>query len=255
MYDGNTLDRGSSMARFKRHVVMLLRVVWDFIQGIYGFHLIERCVTVFGSARLNNQSPEYAAAYNVGMVLGKNGHTVMTGGGPGLMEAASRGARESGGRSIACRIRLSFEQNRNNYIDRSVSFRYFFVRKVMLVRNSYALVILPGGLGTLDELFEVLTLIQSRKIPPLPIVFIGREYWMPLLNAVQQMVTAGTIRADEMDRLARLMLVTDSSDEMIAHLEAHSRHVIEKGPSLPERIGPAPGHRSEPEKATAASAD
>ncbi|MGZ4887702.1 MAG: LOG family protein [Candidatus Angelobacter sp.] len=158
------------MARFKRHVVMLLRVVWDFIQGIYGFHLIERCVTVFGSARLNNQSPEYAAAYNVGMVLGKNGHTVMTGGGPGLMEAASRGARESGGRSIACRIRLSFEQNRNNYIDRSVSFRYFFVRKVRLVRNSYALVILPGGLGTLDELFEVLTLIQSRKIPPLPIV-------------------------------------------------------------------------------------
>jgi uncharacterized protein (TIGR00730 family) len=236
------------MVRIKRQFVLLMRVIWDFVQGMYAFHLVEPCITVFGSARLTAQSSEYAIAHKVGMALGENGHTVMTGGGPGLMEAASRGARETGGKCIACRIRLSFEQSRNNYIDRSVSFRYFFVRKVMLVRNSYALVVLPGGLGTLDELFEVLTLIQSRKIPPLPIVFIGREYWKPLLDAVNRMVTAGTISADEMDRVAKLMLVTDDASEMIAHLKAHASHVADKRP-VPRRTGAPSGRHSETGKA------
>lgn len=255
MHNGSVFNGRSSRARFRRHLVMLLRVVWDLVQGMYGFHLVERCVTVFGSARLTAESSEYAVAYKIGMALGKNGHTVMTGGGPGLMEAASRGARDSGGKSIACRIRLSFEQNQNNYIDRSVSFRYFFVRKVMLVRNSYALVVLPGGLGTLDELFEVLTLIQTRKILPLPVVFIGRDYWMPLLDVVKRMVTAGTISVNEMDRITRLMLVTDDPGEMIAHLEAYTSHVFEKAQSMPERIGSASDHRAEPDRATAAGAD
>lgn len=237
------------MVRIKRHFVLLLRVVWDFIQGMYAFHPVERCVTIFGSARLTSQSSEYAVARKVGMALGEHGHMVMTGGGPGLMEAVSRGAREAGGRSVACRIRLSFEQARNNYIDRSASFRYFFVRKVMLVRHSYALVVLPGGLGTLDELFEVLTLIQSRKIPPLPIIFIGREYWNPLLSVVNQMVTAGTITVTEMDRIARYMLVTDDANEMIAHLQTHATPMADKEPWEP-RIQSPSGRHAKADKAT-----
>lgn len=255
MRDGSALNGTNSMARVKGYFVMLSRVVWDLIQGMYGFHLVEQCVTVFGSARLTAQSSEYASAYQVGIALGKNGHTVMTGGGPGLMEAASRGARESGSRSVACRIRLSFEQNRNHYIDRSVSFRYFFVRKVMLLRNSYALVVLPGGLGTLDELFEVLTLIQTRKIKPLPIVFIGRDYWMPLLDVVKRMVTVGTISATEMDHVFSLMLVTDDPTEMVAHLEAHATRVTDKRQPVRGRIGPVSSRRAEPEGATAATAE
>lgn len=205
-----------------------MRVIWDFVHGMYAFHLVDPCVTVFGSARLTEQSPSYLIGYKVGTALGENGFTVMTGGGPGLMEAASRGARESGGKCIACRIRLSFEQDRNNYIDRSVSFRYFFVRKVMLVSHSCALVILPGGLGTLDELFEVLTLIQTKKIDPMPIVFIGREYWQPLLDVVMRMVTAGTISVSEMDRVTSLMLVTDDVNEMISHLKTNATHAPNK---------------------------
>ncbi|HWF02222.1 MAG TPA: TIGR00730 family Rossman fold protein [Candidatus Angelobacter sp.] len=242
------------MIRVKRQLVLLLRVMWDFVQGMYAFHPVESCITVFGSARLTAQSQEYAAARAVGVALAENGHTVMTGGGPGLMEAASRGAREAGGKCIACRIRLSLEQTRNNYIDRSVSFRYFFVRKVMLLRNSYALVVLPGGLGTLDELFEVLTLIQTRKLLPLPIIFIGREYWKPLLDVVKQMVTAGTISAGEMDHVASLMLITDDAGEMIAHLKAHVSHVADSRP-IPKRTGAPAGRHSKTEKASAAAAD
>lgn len=233
------------MVRIKRQLVLLARVVWDFIQGMFAFHLIEPCVTVFGSARLTAQSSEYALAHKVGMALAENGHTVMTGGGPGLMEAASRGARESGGKCIACRIQLSFEQSRNNYIDRSVSFRYFFVRKVMLVRNSCALVVLPGGLGTLDELFEVLTLIQTRKIPPMPIVFMGCEYWKPLMDVVNRMVAAGTISVDEMNRVGSLMLVTDDVSEMIAHLKTQTSRADEKRRRISGREELLSGRRSE----------
>jgi len=241
---------GDVVGRVKRKVVLLVRIIWDFIHGMYVFHLVDPCVTVFGSARLTEQSPAYPVAGKVGAALGKNGFTVMTGGGPGLMEAASRGARESGGKCVACRIRLSFEQNRNNYIDRSVSFRYFFVRKVMLVSHSCALVVLPGGLGTLDEVFEVLTLIQTHKIDPMPIIFIGRSYWEPLLDVVRKMVTEGTISASEMDRVSSLMLVTDDVDEMISHLNAHST-AIPGGERKASRPTPAPsGPRSAAAKVT-----
>jgi uncharacterized protein (TIGR00730 family) len=225
------------MVRIKRQFVLLMRVIWDFLQGMHAFHLVGPCVTVFGSARLTRQSSEYTEAHKVGTALGENGYTVMTGGGPGLMEAASRGARESGASCIACRIRLSFEQSRNNYIDRSVSFRYFFVRKVMLVRHSCALVVLPGGLGTLDELFEVLTLIQTQKIPPMPIVFIGRKYWQPLFDVVKGMVDVGTISVAEMDRVSKLMLVTDDVNEMIAHLKTYIGSLDHDGFSVPKQTG------------------
>jgi uncharacterized protein (TIGR00730 family) len=237
------------MVRIKRQLVLLMRVIWDFINGMYAFHLVEPCVTVFGSARLTPQSSAYAAAHKVGMALGGNGFTVMTGGGPGLMEAASRGTREAGGKCVACRIRLSFDQGRNNYIDHSVSFRYFFVRKVMLLRNSCALVVLPGGLGTLDELFEVLTLIQTRKIAPLPIIFMGREYWQPLLNVVNLMVTAGTISVDEMERVTSVMLVTDDVKEMIAHLRANVSQLADKGQSAPMETEQPSGRHSAAAKA------
>lgn len=227
------------MVRIKRQFVLLVRVIWDFLQGMYAFHLVEPCVTVFGSARLTRQSAIYAEAYKVGVALGENSYTVMTGGGPGLMEAASRGARESGAKCVACRIRLPFEQSRNNYIDRSVSFRYFFVRKVMLVRHSYGLVVLPGGLGTLDELFEVLTLIQTRKISPMPIVFIGREYWQPLLNVVKGMVATGTVTVAEMDHISKLMLVTDDVSEMIAHLKAYTGPLADNGFYVPTQTVPS----------------
>jgi uncharacterized protein (TIGR00730 family) len=208
------------MIQIKRHFILLLRIVWDFIQGMRVFHLIGPCVTVFGSARLTRAAPEYETARAVGMALGQSGFKVMTGGGPGLMEAASRGAREAGGVSVACRIRLPYEQTANEYIDRSVTFRYFFVRKVMLIRNSCALVVLPGGLGTLDEVFEVLTLIQTRKIPAIPIVFVGKKYWHPLIEVVEKMAAAGTIRAAEMERITEFVLVTDEVAEMLAHLNA-----------------------------------
>lgn len=210
------------MARAKNHLKLLMRVLWDFVRGMYAFHFLGPCVTVFGSARLTNDTPEYQIARAVGMALGQNGFTVMTGGGPGLMEAANRGAREVGGRCVACRIRLSFEQNRNNYVDRSVTFRYFFVRKVMLVSHSCALIVLPGGLGTLDELFEVLTLIQTKKIASLPIVFVGKLYWQPLLAVIDQMAAAGTISPTEIKQIMGLMLLTDEVAEAIAHVKTNS---------------------------------
>ena len=223
------------MIQIKRHFILLLKIVWDFIQGMRVFHLIGPCVTVFGSARLTRVAPEYETARAVGLALGQSGFTVMTGGGPGLMEAASRGAREAGGVSVACRIRLPDEQSANEYIDRSVTFRYFFVRKVMLVRNSCALVVLPGGLGTLDELFEVLTLIQTRKIPAIPIVFIGTRYWQPLIEVVEKMAAAGTISAAEMERITGSMLVTDEVAEMLAHLKAGSSELARPRRPMPPR--------------------
>lgn len=205
-----------------RHLLLLIRVMWDFVRGMYAFHSIEPCVAVFGSARLTSNAPAYQQALAVGKALGANGITIMTGGGPGLMEAASRGAHESGGRCIGCRISLSLEQRKNNYIHHGVTFNYFFVRKVMLVRHSCALIVLPGGLGTLDELFEVLTLIQTKKIAPIPIVFIGREYWQPLLNVIEHMLAAGTINVAEKDLVTKLMIVTDQVGEAIAHVKANT---------------------------------
>lgn len=224
--------------RIKRQLFLLLRIIRDFIHGMYAFHFIGPCVTVFGSARLPRQSAEYQMACRVGMALGGRGFTVMTGGGPGLMEAASRGARQAGGKSIACRIRLAQEQDSNNYIDRSVAFRYFFVRKVMLLRHSCALVVLPGGLGTLDELFEVLTLIQTEKIAPLPIVFIGKDYWQPLLDVLRGMVTAGTISEKEMQRVNSLMLVTDNAEEMLDHLKTKHGEVLDISKPVTSKLQP-----------------
>ena len=196
----------------------LLRVGRDFVRGFRTLHFAGPCVTVFGSARFDEHHRYYAMAREVGAALSGIGFTVMTGGGPGVMEAANRGAREAGGRSVGCNVELPFEQEPNPYLDRWVTCRYFFVRKVLLVKYSYAFIVLPGGFGTLDELTEALTLIQTRKILQFPIVLMGREYWAPFLAMVKTMVDAGTISASDLD----LMLVTDSVADAMAHLDLHA---------------------------------
>ena len=198
----------------------LLRIVLEFLRGFRRLHFVGPCVTVFGSARFAAGHPHYEMARVMGHRLAETGFTVMTGGGPGVMEAANRGAREAGGPSIGCNIELPHEQNPNPYLDLFVEFRYFFVRKVMLVKYSYGFVVLPGGFGTLDEIFETATLIQTGKIPAFPLVVMGRDYWQPLFDLLHgTMVPRGTIAAADLDRL----LLTDSPDEAIAAIEGYAR--------------------------------
>jgi len=201
-----------------RELLMVLRAGRDFIRGFRALHFVGPCVTVFGSARFDEHHRYYAMAREVGGALTTLGFTVMTGGGPGIMEAANRGAREAGGASVGCNIKLPMEQQPNPYLDRWVDCHYFFVRKVLLLKYSYAFVVMPGGLGTLDELSEALTLIQTRKILQFPIVLMGRDYWAPFLAMMRTMVDAGTVSAADLD----LMLVTDSVPEAMAHLDKYA---------------------------------
>src|SRR5579871_1635738 len=184
-----------------------LRIFREFLYGFRALHFVGPCVTVFGSARFGEGHPHYALGRDVGARLARAGFTVMTGGGPGLMEAANRGAWEAGGRSVGCNIELPKEQKPNPYLHRWVTFRHFFVRKVMLVKYSYAFVALPGGFGTLDEVFETATLIQTHKMNDFPLVLVGAAFWEPLLAFLRErLVAAGTIdRAD-----VALLAVTDS---------------------------------------------
>lgn len=195
----------------------LLRILWEFVRGFRALHFVGPCVTVFGSARFPETHPYYDLARELGSRLARAGFTVMTGGGPGIMEAANRGAHEAGGRSIGCNIALPHEQKPNPYLDRWVEFRYFFVRKVMLVKYSYAFVALPGGFGTMDEIFECATLIQTGKIEHFPLVLMGSLYWQPLLDFLRDtMVRRGTIAAADLARFT----VTDSPAEAVARILA-----------------------------------
>jgi uncharacterized protein (TIGR00730 family) len=196
----------------------VLTIARELVRGFRALHFVGPCVTVFGSARFREDHPYYALARSVGQMLARMGFTVMTGGGPGIMEAANRGAKDEGGTSVGCNIVLPQEQKINAYLDRWVTFRYFFVRKVMLVKYSYAFVVMPGGIGTMDELFEAVTLIQTRKIESFPVVLIGREYWRPLVDFLDEMVHVGTIAAKDLE----LLLFTDSLDEARDHIEKHA---------------------------------
>jgi uncharacterized protein (TIGR00730 family) len=204
-------------SRFQEFL-LLMRAGRDFVRGFRGLHFVGPCVTVFGSARFDEHHQYYAMGREVGGALVGLGFTVMTGGGPGIMEAANRGAREAGGRSVGCNIELPFEQDPNPYLDRWVTTEYFWVRKVLLIKYSYAFIVLPGGFGTLDELTEALTLIQTRKLLEFPVVLMGRDYWAPFMAMCQTMITAGTISAADLD----LMLVTDSVADAMAHIELHA---------------------------------
>ncbi len=194
------------------------RVFKQFISGFRSLHFSGPCITVFGSARFKEDHPYYIKAREFGRRIAEMGLTTMTGGGPGIMEAANRGAFESGGQSVGCNIQLPFEQQENPYMHKSVTFEHFFVRKVLLVKYSYAFIIMPGGFGTMDELFETLTLVQTKTITQFPIVLFGKEYYEPLLKTVKAMEDEGTISSGDMD----LVLVTDSVDEAMEYI----RHYI-----------------------------
>ena len=197
---------------------MLGRILREFLRGFRVLHFVGPCITVFGSARFTEDHPYYGLARQIGSRLSKIGFTVMTGGGPGIMEAANRGAKEAGGYSVGCNITLPHEQEPNPYLDEVLTFRYFFVRKVMLVKYSYGFVVMPGGVGTMDELFEALTLIQTGKIQNFPVVLMCREYWRPLEGLLKRMVRAGTIDVADLN----LVLMTDSVDEAMAHIQKHA---------------------------------
>ena len=192
-----------------------IRIMMDLIRGFRNLHFVGPCVTVFGSARFTEENPYYQLAREVGAELSKVGFTVMTGGGPGIMEAANRGAKEAGGPSIGCNIELPMEQKPNPYVDQWIDFRYFFIRKVMLVKYSYAFIALPGGFGTLDEIFETATLIQTGKIKNFPIILMGHDFWSPMLEFMRErLIKCGTIDAADYERI----LITDSPQEAVQHI-------------------------------------
>jgi hypothetical protein len=193
-------------------LIRAFRIFGELIRGFRKLHFVGPAVTVFGSARFPEGHRYYKLGVEIGEELAKVGFTVMTGGGPGIMEAANRGAKEVGGSSVGCNIRLPKEQQPNPYVDSFVEFNYFFVRKVMLVKYSYAFVCMPGGFGTLDELWEIATLVQTRKVQNFPIILMGKDYWSPMVEFVEKtLVEAKTI--DPADR--SLITVTDSPDEAI----------------------------------------
>lgn len=188
-----------------------MRVMSEFVQGFETFATLGPAVTIFGSARTPADHPEYLKAKETAAILGQAGFGIISGGGPGIMEAANAGAKSVGAKSVGVGIELPFEQKLNDFVDTSVNFHYFFVRKVMLVKYSQAFVIFPGGLGTLDEMFEALTLIQTHKIKSFPIVLVGADYWKGLIDWLENtLARQGKMKASDM----QLLTVTDSPEEV-----------------------------------------
>jgi len=204
--------------RRESELFTVIQIMMEFIKGFRTFHFCGPCITVFGSARIKEDNPYYKMTMDIGARLAKLGLTVMTGGGPGLMEAANRGAREAGGRSVGCNILLPQEQDPNPYMDRWMDFQFFFVRKVMLIKYSYGFVVMPGGVGTMDELFQALTLIQTKKVTNFPVVLIGKDYYKDVIELFDKMCEEKTI--SETDK--ELFLITDSIDEAISHIQTHA---------------------------------
>ena len=195
----------------------VLRIQSEFVEGFGLLAELPRAVSVFGSARTPRDHPHYAAGVAIGAALADAGYAVITGGGPGAMEAANRGASEAGGLSVGLGIELPFEQDLNEWVDVGIAFRYFFVRKTMFVKYAQAFVILPGGFGTLDELFEALTLVQTRKVTRFPVILFGTAYWSGLVDWIRStLAETGTINAADLD----LITVTDDIDEVLAVIQA-----------------------------------
>jgi len=205
------------LSRF-RELVFVLKVLVSFIKAFRKMHFIGPCVTVFGSARFSPEMDHYQDAERIGAAMAKLGFTVMTGGGPGIMEAANKGAYEAGGYSVGCNIVLPVEQKPNPYLHKWIYIPYFFVRKVILVKYSFAFIVMPGGMGTLDELFEALTLVQTKMIAGFPVVIFDKEYHKDLCEHIEMMMNHETISPEDM----KLLFITDSVPDLVAHIENHS---------------------------------
>jgi len=206
-----------------------IKVLLEFIKGLRALHFVGPCVTIFGSARFRDGHPYYEKTEELSARIAKLGFTIMTGGGPGIMEAANKGAKEVGGRSVGCNIVLPMEQKPNPYLDKWVSIRYFFIRKTLLLKYSYAFVVMPGGFGTLDEYFEALTLIQTKKISEFPIVIFDTVFHKDLIAHIETMKTNGTISADD----TGLFLFTDSIEEAMTYIQDNSIKKFNLRPEKP----------------------
>lgn len=201
-----------------REFVFTLKVMKEFISAFRRLHFVGPCITVFGSARYPSNHPYFNLAEDIGKALTNIGFAVMTGGGPGIMEGANKGAFNQGGISVGAEILLPLEQKPNPFLHATASFQYFFVRKFLLFKYSYGFIVLPGGFGTMDELFEALTLIQTKKIKNFPVVVMGKEYYQTLSNLFEHMATEGTIDKEDLE----LVLFTDSIEEAMNHIKHHS---------------------------------
>jgi uncharacterized protein (TIGR00730 family) len=193
-------------------------VLREFIKGFRTLHFVGPCVTIFGSARFKEDHPYYKDTVKIAGEIAKLGFTIMTGGGPGIMEAANRGAREVGGKSVGCNIVLPHEQHHNPYLDKWVNIKYFFVRKTLLIKYSYAFVVMPGGFGTLDEYFEALTLIQTKSISQFPIIIFDKDFHQKVMEHIDLMKSKATISPEDLS----LCLFTDSVDEAVAYLRENA---------------------------------
>jgi len=212
----------------------VLKVMLEFIKGFRALHFAGPCVTIFGSARFHEDHPYYHMTRQVAGEMAKLGFTVMTGGGQGLMEAANRGAKDVGGRSVGCNIILPNEQKPNAYLDKWVSIRYFFVRKTLLIKYSFAFIVMPGGFGTMDEFFEALTLTQTKKILQFPIIIFDKAFHRELMNHIQVMLEKETISTEDLS----LILETDSFEEALQFIKEKSIG----------KYGLLPAHRPTPYK-------
>lgn len=195
-----------------------VNVLIEFIKGFRALHFVGPCVTIFGSARFSENDATYKQTQRLSGEIAKLGFTIMTGGGPGVMEAANRGSKEVGGRSVGCNIILQHEQKPNAFLDKWVNIKYFFVRKTLLIKYSYAFVVMPGGFGTLDEYFEALTLIQTKMLNEFPIIIFDKAYHRDIIEHIEKMKQRGTISADDLE----YCLFTDSIDEAVKHIQDNS---------------------------------
>jgi uncharacterized protein (TIGR00730 family) len=217
--DEKLLERRPSADFLETDPWRALRILSEFVEGFDAMARVGPAITVFGSARTHPEDPVYELARTIARGLAEAGYAIITGGGPGTMEAANRGCREGGGLSVGCNIELPHEQGMNAYVDLGVEFRYFFARKTMFVKYADGFVILPGGFGTLDELFEALTLIQVGKVRHFPVVLVGRAYWAGLLDWIRDtLVTRGAVDATDLD----LLRVTDDPDEVVGLVKAYA---------------------------------
>ena len=224
--DQRLLQEGDDTSFLRTDTWRALRIMGEFVEGFDALAGIGRAVSVFGSARVGRSDPTYRMARSLTRKLAQNGYTIITGGGPGIMEAANRGAREGGGISVGCNIELPFEQGLNEFVTLGMEFRYFFVRKTMFVKYAEAFCIFPGGFGTFDELFEALTLIQTGKVEHFPVVLFGSDYWTGLMDWLRARVLAeGKISPEDLT----IFTITDDVDEAVqVILSHHQMHVASR---------------------------